>query len=144
VLRPVGFVAIPTATGLPDFESGEIVRTRIPVSSLPVYGVEIPGFKYHKLRELGRFMESMSGIPVQAHEPIIGANVFTHETGIHAAAMLIDRRMYEAVPALVVGLGSDRAGSAGVARRRDQLATQAGANRRRPASRPVLPTPPKR
>jgi isopropylmalate/homocitrate/citramalate synthase len=48
-------------------------------------------------------MESMSGIPVQAHEPIIGANVFTHETGIHAAAMLIDRRMYEAVPASLVG-----------------------------------------
>jgi len=34
-------VAIPTAAGLPDFESGEIVRTRIPVSSLPLYGVEI-------------------------------------------------------------------------------------------------------
>jgi anti-sigma factor RsiW len=42
VLRPAGFMAIPAATGLPDFESGEIVRTRIPVSSLPVYGVDIP------------------------------------------------------------------------------------------------------
>ena len=42
VLRPAGFVTIPSATGLPDFESGEIVRTHIPVSSLPVYGVEIP------------------------------------------------------------------------------------------------------
>jgi len=41
VFRPIGFVAIPTAAGLPDFESGEIVRTRIPVSSLPFYGVEI-------------------------------------------------------------------------------------------------------
>jgi anti-sigma factor RsiW len=41
VLRPAGFMVIPSAVGLPDFESGEIVRTRIPVSSLPVYGVEI-------------------------------------------------------------------------------------------------------
>jgi len=68
-----------------------------------LYGVEIPGFKYDKLRELARFMERMSGIPMQQHEPIIGAKVFAHESGIHTHAMLIDRRMYEAVPASLVG-----------------------------------------
>jgi isopropylmalate/homocitrate/citramalate synthase len=65
--------------------------------------VEIPGFKYNKLRDLARFMERMSGIPMQQHEPIIGANVFAHESGIHTHAMLIDHRMYEAVPAALVG-----------------------------------------
>jgi isopropylmalate/homocitrate/citramalate synthase len=68
-----------------------------------LYGVEIPGFKYNKLRDLARFMEQVSGYPIQAHEPIIGANVFSHESGIHTHAMLIDRRMYEAVPAELVG-----------------------------------------
>jgi isopropylmalate/homocitrate/citramalate synthase len=68
-----------------------------------LYGVEIPGFKYHKLRELARFMERMSGIPMQQHEPIIGSKVFAHESGIHTHAMLIDHRMYEAVPAQLVG-----------------------------------------
>ena len=68
-----------------------------------LYGVEIPGFKYHKLRELARFMERMSGIPMQQHEPIIGSKVFAHESGIHTHAMLIDHRMYEAVPARLVG-----------------------------------------
>src|SRR5579864_8137707 len=68
-----------------------------------LYGVELPGFKYHKLRELARFMERMSGIPIQQHEPIIGEKVFAHESGIHTHAMLIDRRMYEAVPAQLVG-----------------------------------------
>ena len=68
-----------------------------------LYGVEIPGFKYGKLRELARFMERVSGVPVQQHEPIIGAKVFAHESGIHTHAMLIDHRMYEAVPAQLVG-----------------------------------------
>ena len=41
VVRPVGFVALPGAAGLPDFESGEIVRMEIPLTSLPTYGIEI-------------------------------------------------------------------------------------------------------
>ena len=68
-----------------------------------LYGIEIPGFKYGKLRELARFMERMSGVPMQQHEPIVGSKVFAHESGIHTQAMLIDRRMYEAVPASLVG-----------------------------------------
>ena len=41
-VEAVGFVAIPSALGLPAFESGEIVRLGIPVTALPNYGVEIP------------------------------------------------------------------------------------------------------
>lgn len=41
VVWPVGFVAIPGADGLPDFESGQIIRMEIPLSSLPTYGIEI-------------------------------------------------------------------------------------------------------
>jgi isopropylmalate/homocitrate/citramalate synthase len=40
---------------------------------------------------------------MQQHEPIVGAKVFAHESGIHTHAMLIDHRMYEAVPANLVG-----------------------------------------
>jgi hypothetical protein len=36
-----GFVPLPAAVGLPDFESGEIVRMELPVTSLPAYGLEI-------------------------------------------------------------------------------------------------------
>ena len=68
-----------------------------------LYGIEIPGFKYDQLRDLARFMERMSGVPMQQHEPIVGSKVFAHESGIHTHAMLIDRRMYEAVPAKLVG-----------------------------------------
>jgi hypothetical protein len=34
-------VALPSATGLPAFESGEIVRMEVPVTSLPMYGIDI-------------------------------------------------------------------------------------------------------
>jgi isopropylmalate/homocitrate/citramalate synthase len=48
-------------------------------------------------------MERMSGIPMQQHEPIVGSKVFAHESGIHTHAVLIDHRMYEAVPSELVG-----------------------------------------
>jgi hypothetical protein len=41
IIRPEGFVALPSAAGLPAFESGEIVRVEVPVASLPLYGIEI-------------------------------------------------------------------------------------------------------
>ena len=41
VVRPVGFVTLPGAAGLPDFESGQIIRMEIPLASLPTYGIEI-------------------------------------------------------------------------------------------------------
>lgn len=41
VVRPEGFVALPSATGLPAFESGEILRLEVPVTSLPMYGIDI-------------------------------------------------------------------------------------------------------
>jgi hypothetical protein len=42
VIELTGFQALPQAAALPDFDSGEVVRTEIAVSALPVYGVEIP------------------------------------------------------------------------------------------------------
>jgi hypothetical protein len=41
VVRPVGFVTLPGAAGLPDFESGQIIRMEIPLTSLPSYGIDI-------------------------------------------------------------------------------------------------------
>jgi hypothetical protein len=41
IVRPEGFVALPSAAGLPAFESGEIVRVELPIASLPLYGIEI-------------------------------------------------------------------------------------------------------
>jgi hypothetical protein len=41
VVRPAGFVALPGSAGLPEFESGTIVRLELSLASLPSYGVDI-------------------------------------------------------------------------------------------------------
>ena len=91
-----------TANGYGE-RAGNVKLHEFVVALKALYGVEIPGFKYAKLRELARFMERMSGIPMQQHEPIVGSKVFAHESGIHTHGVLIDRRMYEAVNAELVG-----------------------------------------
>jgi len=60
-----------------------------------LFGIEIPHFKYEKLRDLARHLERVTGIPVQPTEPGIGLNVFTHESGIHTAGMLIHPAIYQ-------------------------------------------------
>ena len=41
IVRAEGFIPLPSAASLPDFESGEIVRVDLPVTSLPMYGIDI-------------------------------------------------------------------------------------------------------
>ena len=41
VVRPARFVALPGTAGLPEFESGTIVRLKLSLASLPSYGVDI-------------------------------------------------------------------------------------------------------
>ena len=105
-----------TANGYGE-RAGNVKLHEFVVALRVLYGIEIPGFKYDKLRDLARFMERMSGIPMQQHEPIVGTKVFAHESGIHTHAMLIDHRMYEAVPV-------------GTRRRRDELRLRQALRRR--------------
>lgn len=91
-----------TANGYGE-RAGNVKLHEFVVALRVLYGIELPNFKYDKLRDLARFMERMSGIPLQQHEPIVGSKVFAHESGIHTQAMLIDPRMYEAVPNDLVG-----------------------------------------
>ncbi|TWU45151.1 2-isopropylmalate synthase [Novipirellula aureliae] len=53
------------------------------------------GLRTKKLAELCDFVASASGIPIAAHKPIVGKQVFRHESGIHVRAMQKDRRSYE-------------------------------------------------
>jgi len=106
VAASCGFKVISvTANGYGE-RAGNVKLHEFVVALRVLYGIELPGFKYGRLRELARFMERMSGIPMQQHEPIVGSKVFAHESGIHTQAMLVDHRMYEAVPADLVGGGT--------------------------------------
>jgi isopropylmalate/homocitrate/citramalate synthase len=68
-----------------------------------LYGLEIPNFQYDRLCHVKRVVEEITGIPVQAQEPVVGYNAFTHESGIHTHGVGIDRRMYEPIPYDEVG-----------------------------------------
>ena len=63
-----------------------------------LFGIEIPGFKYERLRDLAHHMERISGIMVPPTAPGIGRNVFSHEAGIHTAGMLIHPAIYQFIP----------------------------------------------
>jgi isopropylmalate/homocitrate/citramalate synthase len=68
-----------------------------------LYGITLPRFKYDRLHELRREVEAASGVPIQAHEPIIGEGVFSHESGIHTAAILIHPAIYQVIRESDVG-----------------------------------------
>lgn len=68
-----------------------------------LYGVTLPRFQYHRLHELRRAIEDASGIPIQPHEPIIGEGVFSHESGIHTAGILIHPAIYQFIREEEVG-----------------------------------------
>jgi len=53
--------------------------------------------------KLSKLVERLSGIPVQKNRAIVGENAFSHESGIHIAAILEDPLTYEYVPPELVG-----------------------------------------
>src|SRR5437660_489395 len=63
-----------------------------------LFGITVPGFRYDGLRDLARYLERVSGIPVPPTEPGIGLNVFSHESGIHTAGMIIHPAIYQFMP----------------------------------------------
>jgi isopropylmalate/homocitrate/citramalate synthase len=95
---------IPTVTvnGIGERAGNAPLHTTVMILK-ELYGVTIPGFRYDMLWTLRRKVEEMSGLPVAAAEPIIGHNVFTHETGIHTAGITIHPAIYQVVEPRSVG-----------------------------------------
>jgi isopropylmalate/homocitrate/citramalate synthase len=95
---------IPTVTvnGIGERAGNAALHTTVMILK-ELYGVTIPGFRYDMLWQLKTKVEEMSGLPVGAAEPIIGHNVFTHETGIHTAGITIHPAIYQVVQPEMVG-----------------------------------------
>lgn len=60
-----------------------------------------------ELPRLSRVVAQRSGIPVPAQAPVVGANAFTHNAGLHTAAVFHDPAHYESIPAAAVGRTRD-------------------------------------
>ncbi|MDP8228915.1 MAG: hypothetical protein P9M15_05630 [Candidatus Electryoneaceae bacterium] len=91
-----------TANGMGE-RAGNAPLHQVVVTLKLLYGITLPHFQYEKLRDLRQMVEEFSGIPVSAHAPIIGKGVFTHESGIHTAGLLIDPAIYQVIPPELVG-----------------------------------------
>ncbi len=91
-----------TANGMGE-RAGNAPLHQVVTTLKLLYGVTLPRFKYERLRDLRLMVEEFSGIPVSAHEPVIGKGVFTHESGIHTAGLLIDPAIYQVIPPDLVG-----------------------------------------
>lgn len=61
------------------------------------------GMKLSDLPSLSAAVERASGVPVAAGHPLVGANAFRHESGIHVHGVLADPSMYEAISPDAVG-----------------------------------------
>ena len=89
------------------------------------------GWRLPLLPELSELVEGASRIPVWKQAPIVGANAFTHNAGLHVAAVLLNPNHYESIPADLVGrtrrLVVDKmAGRPTVKHRLDALGLDAG------------------
>jgi isopropylmalate/homocitrate/citramalate synthase len=95
---------IPTCTlnGIGERAGNAPLHTTVMILK-ELYGVAIPGFRYDMLWALRRKVEEFSGLPVGATEPIIGHNVFSHETGIHTAGITIHPAIYQVIEPESVG-----------------------------------------
>jgi methanogen homocitrate synthase len=65
------------------------------------YGIE--KYDVSQLTELSKLVEQFSGIPIPKIKPIVGANAFSHESGIHVAAVLENPMTYELFSPEMVG-----------------------------------------
>ena len=84
--------------------AGNAALHNVAVTLKVLYGIQIPNFRYDKLKELSELVESYSGMPIRPNEPAVGRNVFAHESGIHTHGMLKDPQTYEPIPHDLLGV----------------------------------------
>lgn len=72
------------------------------VVALEMNGIST-GLKLEKIWELAKTAEEYFGIPITSHKPIVGENSFSHESGIHVAAVLMHPMTYEPIPPKKIG-----------------------------------------
>ena len=61
-----------------------------------LYGYDT-GIDVSRIYELSQLVETLSGIPVGTHQPLVGPNAFAHESGIHAHGVIKHTATYEPI-----------------------------------------------
>ncbi|QTN23276.1 homocitrate synthase [Rhizobacter sp. AJA081-3] len=83
-----------TVNGLGE-RAGNAALEEVVMAARHLYGVDC-GIDTMRLPRISQLVAQASGRPVAAGKSIVGAAVFTHESGIHVDGLLKDRGNYEA------------------------------------------------
>ena len=97
-----GANAVATTVGGIGERAGNVPLEQFVVAMKVLYnydlGIDTTGFK-----ELYDMVHQYSGVAVSPNQPLIGDNMFTHESGMHIAAILNQPATYECIPPELVG-----------------------------------------
>ena len=72
------------------------------VMNLEQMGIKT-GIQLNRLLELSQKVEEIFAFPLSAHKPIVGANAFSHESGLHINAIVSHPISYEPINPAIVG-----------------------------------------
>lgn len=97
-----GAEAIATTVGGIGERAGNVSLEQFAMALKHIYKREI-GIKTEELTDLNRMVFEAAGMPIPANQPWVGANAFSHESGIHVAAVLNCPMTYECVDPEEVG-----------------------------------------
>ncbi len=74
--------------------AGNAAYEEVVMAAESIYGIDT-GIDTTRITELSRLIEEKSDVPVPANKPIVGANAFSHESGIHAAGVIENSDTFE-------------------------------------------------
>ena len=86
-----------TLTGIGE-RAGNTPIEEVVVALQALYGIKTSVKSMEGLFELCKLVSKHSGVPIPVNKPVVGANAFKHEAGIHAAGTLAHPHTYEAIP----------------------------------------------
>jgi isopropylmalate/homocitrate/citramalate synthase len=97
-----GAEAVATTIGGIGERAGNVPLEQLVVALKVLYNYDL-GIKTNGLKELADMVFDYSKIEISPNQPIIGNNMFAHESGMHIAAILNQPVTYECIPPELVG-----------------------------------------
>lgn len=89
-----GATAVSTTVNGIGERAGNAALEEIVMALTLVYGLDL-GFNIEKFCELSKLVEDLTNLKVPDNKPIVGKNVFRHESGIHVDAVIEEPLTYE-------------------------------------------------
>ena len=97
-----GATAVATTVGGIGERAGNVPLEQFVVAMKVLYGYDL-GIDTTGLKELYDMVHEFSGVQNSPNQPLMGENMFAHESGMHIAAILKQPVTYECIPPGLVG-----------------------------------------